>query len=333
MKKSDIIENILSTELYDKLYHCIEKDEQAILLLNRKGYSNQLICKECGAYLTCPNCSVSMVYYKSSEYAKCTYCNESLSYLKCSKCDSNSFINFGVGTEKAYELLNNLFKNKVLKVDMDDVTSQKRLDSLLDDFTDKKYNILIGTQIVAKGLNFEDVTLVGVLNIDHQFALPDFRASERAYQLLMQVAGRAGRFKKKGIVAIQTFNTEETIFSLVNKKINYFYDYELNRRNILNYPPYYRMIRIVLSYSKVEDLKSISSKIFNEIKNIDELEILGPSMAPIFKIKNRFRYNLLLKSKSVKVLNTTGRKIIQIFNKHKMGNMEIRIDVDPYSFM
>lgn len=333
MKKGDIIENILSTRLYDLIYKTVEKNDQVILLLNRKGYSSQLICRTCGEHFSCPNCSVSMIYYKAANYAKCSYCDEKISYLICPNCDSSDFIDFGFGTEKAFELLDNLFKGKVLKIDADEITSQKKLDQLLNDFADKKYNIMVGTQIIAKGLNFEDVTLVGVLNIDGQFSLPDFRANEKAFQLLLQVAGRSGRFAKKGTVAVQTFNTDMPLFSMLNSDIKEFYEYESSRREMMGYPPFNRLMRLILTHSNKDLLKRVTKQIAVEIQKIDNVFVLGPAEAPVFKVKNRFRYNILVRSPGVNALIQSGKTAEYVFDKNKSGSMQLRIDVDPYSFM
>ncbi len=332
MKKEESIEKFLSVSLYDKIYQRIKADEQVILLLNRKGYSHQLICKNCGETLSCLNCSVSMVYYKSSDYARCSYCGTYYKKFKCSQCGNGEFLNYGTGTEKAYEILNRLFKDKVIKIDTDEITSQKKLNELFDEFANKKYSILVGTQIIAKGLNFKDVTLVGILNLDNMFSLPDFRSTERAYQLLVQVAGRSGRFHNHGEVFVQTFNPEMPIFNMINNDFQIFYEDELKKRKELGFPPYSKLMRIIISGTNIEKVKEISKLISSNVFD-NEIRIMGPSPAAIFKIKNHYRFNILFFAETHTQLIRTANKIEQLYNKHKKGNISIKIDIDPYYFM
>jgi len=335
LKTSDILGNLLSVKLYDKIYEKIKQNEQVLLLLNKKGYSKHLICKKCGTTLQCMNCSIALTYYKKGDYAKCSYCGEIYKYFKCSECGENDFLDFGHGTEKAVEILRELFGDTVIKLDTDSVTSQKKMQSILNDFYSGKYNIMVGTQLIAKGFNFPEVTLVGVLNIDNLLSLPDFRANERAYQLLTQVAGRAGRFIKKGEVFIQTYNPEMPVFQLLNSDSEKFYMEELGRRKEHEYPPFLRMVRIIISDTKEERAEGVMkniSKNMNDVKSSETI-MLGPSPAPIFKIKNRYRYSLIIKTKNVATIQVLGKIAREKFETLKKGNMQLKIDVDPYFFM
>ena len=332
LKKEELIEKFLSVTLYDKIYQRIKAGEQTILLLNRKGYAHQLICKNCGETLSCVNCSVSMVYYKSSNYARCSYCGTSYKNFKCSECGSKEFLDYGIGTEKAFEILSELFPGEILKMDTDEITSQKKLNELLDAFSNKKYSILVGTQIIAKGLNFRDVTLVGILNLDNMFSLPDFRSTERAYQLLVQVAGRSGRFHNHGEVFVQTFNPEMPVFEMMNKDFTVFYETELERRKKHNFPPYSKLMRIIVSSPSLEKAKDISVKIVQFVKN-NNVVIMGPSPAAVFKIKNYFRFNMLFFANTHSELINNANKIEKFFYDNKNSNIQIKIDIDPYYFM
>jgi len=335
LKTNDILGNLLSVKLYDKIYEKIKQNEQVLLLLNKKGYSKHLICKKCGTTLQCLNCSISLTYYKKGDYAKCSYCGEIYNFFKCSECGENDFLDFGHGTEKAFEILRELFGDTVIKLDTDAVTSQKKMHSILDDFYSGKYNIMVGTQLIAKGFNFPEVTLVGVLNIDNLLSLPDFRANERAYQLLMQVAGRAGRFIKKGEVFIQTYNPEMPVFQLLNSDSERFYMEELNRRKEHEYPPFMRIVRIIVSDTKDDRVKYVIENISEKINKTKspETTTLGPSPAPIFKIKNRYRYSLIIKTANVSTTQILGRIAREEYETLKKGNMQLKIDVDPYFFM
>jgi primosomal protein N' (replication factor Y) len=331
LKKEELIERFLSVTLYDKIYQRIKVKEQVILLLNRKGYAHQLICRKCGETLTCVNCSVSMVYYKSSGFARCSYCGASYKNFICNECGGKDFFDYGVGTERAFEVLNGLFPGNVLKIDTDEITSQKKLNNLFESFNKKEYSILVGTQIIAKGLNFKDVTLVGILNLDNMFSLPDFRSTERAYQLLVQVAGRSGRFYNHGEVYVQTFNPEMPVFEMINENFTVFYENELKKRKEHGFPPYSRLMRIIISGTNLEKVKKISNIIMQNIEQ--SLDVMGPSPAAVFKIKNFYRFNILVFANKHSVLVKSADKIEKVFKNFKMGNMKIKIDIDPYYFM
>lgn len=330
LKNEQLIDGILSLKLYDAVFDKIKNNEQVIIFINRKGYSSQLICKKCGKTLSCLNCSVAMTYYKSDESARCHYCGSLAKPFVC-ECGSNDFINFGAGTEKAYDTFNNFFPRLVLKLDADNVTSDKKVENILNDFKSGKYKILVGTQLISKGLNFPDVTLVGVLNIDNIFSIPDFRNSEKAYQLLTQISGRGGRFNKDSKVIIQTFNPDMPLFSIIGK--DEFYDYELNNRKLLHYPPFSRMVRFIFSHSKENVAKSISKSVEQKLKKHSDLEVLGSAPAPVYKIKNRYRFHIIVKTNRISLI----AKSIEISKKEvedsKVNTLKLKIDVDPYFFM
>lgn len=334
MKEARLIHNIISERLYDEVYQAIKRDEQAILLINRKGYSHTLYCRGCGGIINCSNCSVALTYYKSAGLSKCSYCGTTYKRPKCEKCGSDDITDYGAGTEKAAEIIEELFGEKVLRLDTDTVTSFNKLDQDLEDFKNGKYKIMTGTQIVAKGLHFPNVTLVGVLHIDNIFALPDFRSNERAYQLLMQVAGRSGRGEKHGKVIIQTNCPEIPVFDIVKNNPEAFYELEFARRGAFSYPPYTRICRLILSHTNEESIKKMSDEVSYVLNRFNgAIKILGPSRAPIYKVKNRFRYNFMLKSDNIKLLNEAVFAAIARFDEIKKGNMLLKIDRDPHFFM
>jgi len=331
LKNEDAISSILSIPLYDAIYKRLNNNEQVILFLNKKGYSSQLICQKCGKTLYCNNCSVAMTYYKSDESARCHYCGLKINRFVC-ECSSFEFIDIGIGTEKAYSLLEELFPKDVVKLDADVVTSEKRLKNILEDFKEKKFKILLGTQLIAKGLNFPDVTLVGILNIDNIFSLPDFRNNEKVYQLLTQVAGRAGRFKKSGEIIIQTYNPEMPIFQMIGS--DSFYEYELENRKKFEYSPYVRMVRFVFSHIRESKAKDAASKVESELKLANlNIKMLKSIPAPIYKIKNRYRFHLVIKSKDIREIAKTVKIARRVVENLKLSTLNFKIDVDPYFFL
>ena len=331
LKNEDAISSILSIPLYDAIYKRIANNEQVILFLNKKGYSSQLICQKCGKTLYCSNCSVAMTYYKSDESARCHYCGFKINRFIC-ECSGSEFIDIGIGTEKAHSVLEELFPTDVVKLDADVVTSEKRLKNILEDFKEKKFKILLGTQIIAKGLNFTDVTLVGILNIDNIFSLPDFRNNEKVYQLLTQVAGRAGRFKKSGEIMIQTYNPEMPIFQMIGS--DSFYEFELENRKNFEYPPYVRMVRFVFSHIKELNVKEASKKVESALKSANlNIKLLKSIPAPIYKIKNRYRFHLVIKSTDIKEIAKTVKIARRVVENLKITTLSFKIDVDPYFFL
>lgn len=330
LKNEQLIDGILSLKLYDAVFEKIKNNEQVIIFINRKGYSSQLICKKCGKTLNCLNCSVAMTYYKSDESARCHYCGSLAKKFVC-ECGSNDFINFGAGTEKVYDTFNNFFPGLVLKLDADNVTSTKKVENILNDFKSGKYKILVGTQLISKGLNFPDVTLVGILNIDNIFSIPDFRNNEKAYQLLTQISGRGGRFNKDSKVIIQTFNPDMPLFSIIGK--DEFYDYELNNRKLLNYPPFSRMVRFIFSHSKENVAKSVSKSVEQKLKRHSGLKVLGSAPAPVYKIKNRYRFHIIVKTDKISLIAESIDICKKESESSKIGTLELKIDVDPYFFM
>jgi len=334
MKEEEPIGGIISLPLYDAIYETIEKGEQVILLINRKGYSHTLYCRKCGNIVNCSNCSVAVTYYKSSNSCKCNYCAQEVRKPKCLHCGSDDITDYGAGTEKVAEVLESAFEKKILRLDTENVTTYKKLSEMLKSFESGEYPIMAGTQLVAKGLDFSNVTLAGIINIDNMFTLPDFRASERAYQLLLQLAGRAGRSEKKGKVIIQTAMPELDIFKRLDCLDTSFYDMEMTRRQMFKYPPFYKMCRITLSHTKEETVKNAAFLLYDTlIRFKNDAEIFHPAQAPIYKIQNRFRYGIIIKSPS----NNELSRLIQIASNTLKDNakttLRIKVDRDPHFFM
>lgn len=304
------------------------KNEQIILLLNRRGYSSFVTCKNCGYTFKCPNCDITLTYHKSSRTLRCHYCGYGTKvYDTCPECHEKSINDLGVGTEKVEEELNKLFpESKILRMDFDTTSRKGMHEKMIKAFKNHEYDILLGTQIVSKGLDFDNVTLVGVINADTSLNIPDFRSSETTFSLLAQVAGRAGRSDKEGEVIIQTFNPEHYAIQYT-KKHDYlgFYNREMSIRRELKYPPYYYICYVKISgkdnkYIYEESLK-ITKLFHNKLIN---MIILGPSPCTIFKLNNIYRYGIILKYKKEEDLREVLNKVIE----HYKDNRNIKIDVN-----
>lgn len=322
---------ILSKELIDSINDRLDKDEQVILLLNRRGYSTTITCKECGTTLKCPNCDISLTYHKNGNKLNCHYCNyTTYKPTKCPDCNNESLFSFGMGTEKLEEEVNKLFVNvKTIRMDVDTTRRKGSHSKIINDFKNKKYNILIGTQMISKGLDFDDVTLVGVINGDATLNIPDFRSGERTYSLLNQVAGRSGRSKKEGSVIIQCFNTEHYSINFAQKG-DYigFYNEEINIRKKLNYPPYYNICLIKLIGMDYDLVNNEALKIRNYLTNQkNNITILGPSPCMIPKIHNKYYIQIIIKYKNLKSIYNDLQFII---DKLKSNNkVTLEIDLEP----
>ena len=317
--------------LIDKINEKISKGEQVILLLNRRGYSSLIKCSKCGEVEKCPNCDISLTYHKSSDSLRCHYCNYTKKCpSKCMKCGSTDIKGIGLGTEKLEQEIMNKFKTRVIRMDADTTSRKGMHEKIIKEFGEGKYDILLGTQMIAKGLDFPKVTLVGVINADMSLCVPDFRSSERTFQLLSQVSGRAGRGKYPGEVIIQTFNPEHySIRYAKNHDYLNFYKEEMAIRKQLNYSPYYFITLVRISCKDYEEGFKHANKIKDYLeKNLSsDTILLGPTMASMFKINNIYNYQCIIKYKKDLKLKDT---LINIDNIYKTNNkVNVEIDVDP----
>ena len=322
---------ILSNELSKKINEKLQKNEQIILLLNRRGYSSMLTCRDCGNVLKCPNCDISLTYHKTSNTNRCHYCNYSIKNVhKCPVCGSDNMKDYGLGTEKLEEELNRKFRAKIVRMDMDTTSRKGMHEKIIEDFGNHKYDILLGTQMIAKGLDFPLVTLVGVINADSSLNIPDFRSAENTFGLLSQVSGRAGRSDLAGEVIIQTYNPEHYSIALA-KEHNYlqFYEEEMKIRKVLSYPPFYYITLVNITSRDYElgfgEANKIGAYLRKYLSN--ETIVLGPSMANVFKINNVYHYQCIIKYKRDDKLNSVLTKLDEIY---KVNNkVDISIDVNP----
>ena len=334
-----------SEKLLDKISQTLQKNEQAILILNRKAFSNLLKCKDCGNIPTCPNCSISLNYYKYDNQLKCHYCGYETQFNStCDKCGSHKMRQIGAGTEKIEEELAGLFPSaRIVRVDSESIKTKQNYEKVYNDFKNHKYDIMLGTQIIAKGLDFSNVTLVGIINADIILNFPDFRASEKTFQLLTQASGRAGRGEKNGEVIIQTFNGEnDVIKKTIESDYEGYYKNEMIIRKMLNYPPFGRIVILVISATE-ENLAKEKAQILQKeiVKNIDTVVKLTTNnfisdafKSPIYKINGRYRYQIFFKFERENILKIKKiiKKCVGKFQKTEK-KLRITIDVDPINIM
>ena len=332
-----------SEELLKEMSGALGRKEQVILILNRKAFANLLKCKDCGHIPACPNCSISLSYYKYENKLKCNYCGyEKYFNGKCESCGSEKIMQIGTGTEKIEEEIKSYFpESRTIRVDSETMKTKKDYEDIYNDFKNHKYDIMLGTQIIAKGFHFPDVTLVGIINSDIILNFPDFRAGEKTFQLLTQSSGRAGRGSKDGKVIIQTFNEEnEVIQNTVTGNYEGYYRKEMELRKILNYPPFGRLIIIVVSSEEEEELEKKAKKFYNILMaglnigtNPGGNEFVSePFKAPIYKINGRYRYQIFIKFNRENI--TKVKNVIRkAMNEYKEKKIRISVDVDPVSML
>lgn len=339
--------SIFSLELEESIKENLEKGKQTILFLNRRGFSTFVSCRQCGYVVKCNSCDISMTYHKHINKLRCHYCGLTINPPNiCPTCKSKYIKYFGVGTEQVEDYTKQLFPQaRIARMDMDTTSKKGSYETILNSMKKGKIDILIGTQMISKGLDFKDVTLVGVIAADTTLNLPDFRSPERTFQLITQVAGRAGRGDFPGKVIVQTYDPNHYSIQL-SKTHDYksFYDCEVNLRKEFMYPPFYNMISIVISGENNISVREISYKIYKLISDnsfwIDKEDkgnfIIGPYPAPLEKIKNNFRWQIILKSKKENINSFKSLlKRVLINNEHKldMENIKISIDIDPNSIL
>lgn len=335
MKEENPKENsIFSKRLIEKINDCLERREQVILLLNRRGFSTFVECSNCGYTYKCPNCDITLTYHKTSNKLRCHYCG----YYKekdndCPECHEDGLNYLGLGTQKVEEEITKLFPlSKVIRMDQDTTSTKGSYQKIIDAFENHEYDILLGTQMISKGLNFKDVTLVGIINADTSLNIPDFRANEKTYSLLSQTSGRAGRDKKIGNVIIQTYNPDNEVLNFVkNNDYDKYYLYEMDIRHKLLYPPY-RYICLISMKGKSYDYLS---KEVNVIKryldnNLNNEIILGPTPAGLFKINNIYNFQIIIKYIKDEQLKDVLSKLDQMYIQN--NNINLDITFNPIHF-
>lgn len=313
----------------------LEQGEQVLFFINKLGFANYVQCRSCGHTFECPNCSVSLTMFKGRRELSCHSCTykEPMPEM-CPTCQNMSLLNKGFGTEKVAEVLNSYFSDKNIgRFDRDEIKTTKKLEEVLDNFHSKKIDLLVGTQMVSKGHNFKNVNLVVVLGIDSQMNYPDYRANERAYQLLTQISGRSGRFGKSSEVMIHTHSPENEIFSYVEKhSFDDFYKNEINIRKVCNCPPFFKLAAVYINGKNRDELISFANQVTNNLvylteKHFKDVQVLGPRPSVIEKRANKFTWVTLLKSSQVNQLHnllSSWQPTIKV----KSG-YSVKIDIDP----
>lgn len=323
---------IFSSILKDKIKDRLEKKEQIILLLNRRGYSTVVTCKNCGYTYECPHCDITLTYHKTSNNLRCHYCGYTvIKSDTCPKCQEKSLDDRGLGTEKLEQEIKKEFPEcRVIRMDADTTRNKGSHEDIINKFKNHEFDILLGTQMISKGLDFPLVTLVGIINADTTLNMPDFRSAERTYSLLSQVSGRAGRSSLLGEVILQTFNPDNFTLNCV-KDNDYmkFYNYEMTNRHKLNYPPYYYITSIKIASKNYEmaSKEILKVKRYLDTNLSDNIIILGPSTAAVFKINNIYRFQIILKYKKEPNLMLILKKLDEMYMNN--NNVNIEIDNNP----
>ncbi len=335
---------ILSENLMLKVESRLLSKEQVMLLQNRRGFAPYLLCKDCGYIAKCPNCDITLTYHYTGKKLRCHYCGHSeLAPDVCPQCQGLDILYKGFGTQKVeQELLEQFYHARILRMDQDVTTRKHSHEKILEKFRSGRSDILIGTKMISKGLDFERVSLVGIISADQGLNFPDFRSSEKVFQLLTQSAGRAGRGASSGEVVIQTYDPNHYIFKyLYSHDYLKFYEKELESRKLLNYPPFSRLCLIRIVGEQEQSVEKYSQAIakFLWSANLEKkFQILGPAPAPFFKLKNKYRYQILIKQKreidpSMSYLRQLLKKRLYKQKEFQKWPVQIQIDVDPAEIM
>jgi primosomal protein N' (replication factor Y) len=329
--------SLFSKELHEKLTERLEKGEQSVLFLNRRGFSTFIICRDCGYVAQCPHCDISLTYHKRNQQLKCHYCgHEERLPNQCPECTSDHIRFFGTGTQKVEEELAKAFPDaRVIRMDVDTTSRKGMHEKLLTAFGEQKADILLGTQMIAKGLDFPNVTLVGVLAADSMLHLPDFRSAEKTFQLLTQVSGRAGRHELEGEVVVQTYSPDHYSITLAGEH-DYlsFYNTEMKLRKRYDYPPFYYLTLITVSHPDLMKVVGVSETIAQHLKPKLSAKslILGPVASPIPRVKDRYRYHCMIKYKNEPKLNQFLQEIIAHYHR-EITKEGLQISIDPNAQM
>lgn len=323
---------ILSDKLKLEIMATLERGEQVMLLLNRRGYSTLINCVACGYTYKCPHCDISLTYHKTSNNMRCHYCGYTVFKSEiCPECKEKGIRDYGLGTEKLEKELNELYPSyRIVRMDADTTSRKGSHESIIKGIENHEFDIVVGTQMISKGLDFPKVTLVGIINADESLNIPDFRSGENTFSLLSQVSGRAGRSNLKGKVVIQTFNPKNKTLNYVVKN-DYIgnYNYEMGIRKLLKYPPYYYLIGVKVTSKDYESASKESIKVASYLKGKvnSTTVILGPTTANQFRINNVYRFQIVIKYRNDPALFIALKELDNLFIANKLVNLEI--DVDP----
>jgi len=328
---------IFSRALIAAIRERLGNNEQAMILLNRRGFSSFVACRSCGERIQCINCAVTLTYHRRDRRLLCHYCGYAEKVPSvCPKCASEHVHFLGSGSERVEDELHGEFPEaKIARLDRDTVTGKRQFEDILQNFRERNFDILVGTQMIAKGHDIPNVTLVGVVSADVGIGMPDFRAAERTFQILTQVAGRAGRGDLPGMVYMQTINPDHyAIRFAAQQDYNGFFEKELQFRRFMKYPPFAAMANLLVRAAKQEDALRMSTELGHHITPAPEnMKIMGPAEAPVPRLKAEFRYQILIKSGSRKDLNALLRRSIEFARAQKWNATALVIDVDPLTLL
>jgi primosomal protein N' (replication factor Y) len=329
---------IFSRFLLEQISRTLQRKEQILILQNRRGYAAWFMCRECGNILECPHCSMTLTFHKYRNRMVCHYCDYArLAPRSCEKCGSRYLHLFGVGTEKLVESLQSLFPSaRIERFDRDSTRKAGSIAKILTKFALHEIDMLVGTQMLAKGHDFPRITLVGVIGADSGIGIPDFRASERLYQLITQVSGRSGRGEEPGLVVLQTFHPDHyAIRSAMEQSYQEFYEKEIRFRKVLLFPPYVSLANIIFSGKEsaliLEEARQFAKYLL--VFKTETMKLSGPAIAPMAKLRGLNRFQILLKSFSRKSLRDALRRALAEFEKHPKRHSQVTIDIDPYSLI
>ena len=326
-----------SDELLEEITETLSKGEQVILFQNRRGFSPYVECMTCGHVPHCPSCDVSLTYYKFKNQLRCHYCGHSIANPShCHSCQSVDVTSKGFGTEQIEMELKTLFPEKNIgRMDQDTTRGKFGFEKIIDSFKNREIDVLVGTQMLAKGLDFDNVTLVGILNADNLLNQPNFRAYERAYQMMMQVSGRAGRSEKKGKVVIQTYNPyHNTIQQVLGNDYMGMYKEQIYERQNFKYPPFFRLVKLTLKHRDFDKLKEGSMWIYNVLSQNLDMPVLGPEEPAINRIRNEYIRTIMVKIPVQKHLGNTKKNIAKVLMSFEAvpqyRSIKVKVDVDVY---
>jgi primosomal protein N' (replication factor Y) len=335
--------SVISPALHKAIGETIDKNEQAMIFLNRRGFAHFLICEECGYTFECPNCEITLAYHRSPPKLLCHYCDYSIvPPIQCPGCRGVDIVPMGRGTERIEDELSKLFPQAhIARLDRDVISKGSERTSIFKRMKSGEIDILVGTQMIAKGHDFPNITLVGIVSADVALHLPDFRSAERTFQLLTQVSGRAGRSEKKGRVILQTYQPDHP--SLVHACMHdyqSFFDQEKIHREALGYPPYSRLANIRMSAADKRKLEALAAQVAKTLKSVraklkleKSIMLLGPAPAPMERIRNRFRWQMLIKARSAKLMSKFISSVHALLLPLEKSGLRISIDIDPVNMM
>jgi primosomal protein N' (replication factor Y) len=330
---------VFSDELLEAIRETHERHEQSIILLNRRGYSSFVLCRSCGETIQCPNCDVTLTFHRSERLMICHYCNHrQRAPNTCPDC-GKTYIHFvGQGTEQLEEMLNELFPElRIARIDRDTASNRKRFERVLVEFSEGRIDLLVGTQMLAKGHDFPNVTLVGVVSVDAGLALADFRAAERTFQLITQVAGRAGRGERPGRVLIQTYHPYHyALRHSCAQDYEGFYNEEIRYRQNHSYPPYVSLASLLVHGKELSRVRADALQLRKELDTANAeriVRILGPAPAPLSRLKGEHRFQVLLKSRNRRVAREVADKALKALAARGVNLRSINLEIDPISMM